>query len=145
MILGFECLLNDNLEGFINVEDVGENQKPINENYKIGEKLKLRIKDINAKRRKISLDLVDEEIGTWEYIKKTYKVGNSIKGKIKDFDKNGLDVTLMDDIVGFCHKSQIGDDTPQKDELVDFVIQNIDDNNQKNLFVYCRTFRKSKR
>ena len=128
---GVECLLNDNLEGIVSIETIPAESQPLNEHYKIGENLKLRVKDINSKRRRIYLALVDESMKPWDYLVKTHKIGSHIKGNVKSSNENGLDVALIDDVVGFCHKSQIGEKSPAEGDTIDFIIQNIDENNQK--------------
>ena len=100
---------------------------------KIGEKIKVKILDINVEKERISLGIKQLSGDPIEnYIQKN-PIKSKTSGKITEISDKGLSIELEDNIKGFIKKTNLSKDkTEQKvdrfamDEKVDSVIMSVD-------------------
>ena len=88
--------------GLVHIKDlsVARIKTPF-ERLQIGQKINIKIKDIDKETGKISLSY-KEMFGTWEENAKNFQVGMKIKGIVRETekDKNGIFVELKPNLVG---------------------------------------------
>jgi len=72
-----------------------------------GEVLKLRILEIDPKKKKISLGLKQLLANPWEDVKKKYPIGSVVEGKITQVTSYGANVELEAGVSGVVHLSEI--------------------------------------
>ena len=103
----------------------------VEEKYPAGSQVNGKVTFVNKVKRKIFLDLVALSGDNWQDFKSIYQVGTTISGEIIEKSDKGFNVKLTNDLLGFCHESQIGDEKVEINDKKGFIIQNIDDKNKK--------------
>ncbi len=87
---------------YINDISVGRMRSP-EEKLSIGQRLKVKIKDIDKENKKFYLSY-KEMLGTWEENIKGIQEGNIVKGVVKEATKNkdGIFIELKPNLIGMC-------------------------------------------
>ena len=80
--------------------------------FKVGDKLKVLIKEING--NKIALSLKFDDANPWKNAAEKYAVGNVVKGTVARMTDFGAFVQLEDGIDALLHVSQISRDRIEK-------------------------------
>lgn len=113
--------LEPGIEGLIHVSELSWTKKNIHPNKIVsaGDEVDVRVLDVDAEKRRISLSLRQVESNPWDTLGERYKVGDIIEGEIKNIAEFGLFVGLEDDIDGMVHISDLsweeeGDDAIKK-------------------------------
>ena len=128
----------DEIDGMVHISDLSWDEKECEEiikNFKKGEKVKVKILDINVEKERISLgikhlknDPVQEYIGI-------NPINSKVTGKIINIDDKGLKIELdtEKEIIGFVKKSNLSNDKNENrtdrfalQENVDSIILSID-------------------
>ena len=73
----------------------------------VGDKISVRIKDIDPETKKISLIYKKDSENPWEIFKANYEVGQTITAKIVSITSFGAFAQIVDGIDGLIHISQI--------------------------------------
>ena len=73
----------------------------------IGDKVTVKIKDIDPETKKVSLTYKKEEDNPWEIFKRDYQVGQTVKATIVSITSFGAFARIIDGIDGLIHISQI--------------------------------------
>ena len=73
----------------------------------VGDKISVRIKDIDSETKKISLVYKKDSENPWEIFKANYEVGQTITAKIVSITSFGAFAQIIDGIDGLIHISQI--------------------------------------
>ncbi len=73
----------DNLEGLVHISEISwDRVEDIQKQFKVGDKLKAKIIEIDKEKQRISLSIKRLKDDPWKKKVKKYEVGNEIKGKI---------------------------------------------------------------
>ena len=128
----------DEIDGMVHISDLSWDEKEcekIIQDMKKGDKVKVKILDINAEKERISLGIKQlNNDPVQEYIE-TYPIHSKVTGKIIDIDDKGLRVLLDNEkqIFGFIKKSNLSNDKNENkterfalDENIDSIIISID-------------------
>ena len=94
--------------GLLYINDISVSRmKSPEEKLKIGQKIKVKIKEIDKENNKFYLSY-KEMLGSWEENIKDIKVGSIIKGIAKEHTKNkdGIFIELKPNLVGLCEYSE---------------------------------------
>lgn len=103
----------------------------LSEKYPEGSKISGQVSFVNKAKRKVFLNLVVLSGDSWEDFKSIYQQGTSISGEVVESAEKGFNIKLPNDVVGFCHESQVGEEKVEIGQKTNFIIQNIDEKNKK--------------
>ena len=132
----------DEIDGMVHISDLNWNEKEcekIIKDFKKGEKIKVKILDINADKERISLGVKHlNNDPVQDFIEKN-PINSKITGKIINIDEKGLKIELDNEnqIFGFIKKSNLSNNKNENkterfalDEKVDSIIVSIDAKNR---------------
>ena len=132
----------DEIDGMVHISDLNWDEKEcekIIKDLKKGEKIKVKILDINADKERISLGVKHLNNDPVQDFIEANPVNSKITGKIVNIDEKGLKIELDNDkqIFGFIKRSNLSNDKNENktdrfalDENVDSVILSIDNKNR---------------
>ncbi len=128
----------DEIDGMVHISDLSWDEsecETILKNFKKGDKLKVKILDINAEKERISLGIKHlKNDPVQEYINSN-PLNSKVTGKIIDIDEKGLKIELdkANQIFGYIKKSNLSNDKNENkterfalDENIDSIIVSID-------------------
>ncbi len=75
----------------------------------VGDKLEVRIKDIDTENGKVSLSAKKDSENPWEVFKTNYEVGQTVKVKVVSLTSFGAFAQIIDGVDGLIHISQLSD------------------------------------
>ena len=128
----------DEIDGMVHISDLSWDEKEcesILKNFKKGEKLKVKILDINAEKERISLGIKHLENDPVQEFIKVNPVNSKVTGKIINIDDKGLKIELDNEkkVFGFIKKSNLSNDKNENkierfalEENIDSIILSID-------------------
>ncbi len=128
----------DEIDGMVHISDLSWDEKEcenIIKNFKKGEKLTVKILDINADKERISLGIKHLKNDPVQDFIESNPVNTKVTGKIVNIDEKGLKIELDSEkqIFGFVKKSNLSNDKNENkvdrfalEENIDSVIQSID-------------------
>ncbi len=128
----------DEIDGMVHISDLSWDEKEsanIISNLKKGEKIKVKILDINADKERISLGVKHLQNDPVQDFIDANPLNSKVTGKIVNIDEKGLKIELDNDkqIFGFIKKSNLSNDKNENktdrfalDEKVDSVILSIE-------------------
>ena len=132
----------DEIDGMVHISDLSWDEKEcekIIKNFKKGEKVKVKILDINADKERISLGIKHlNNDPVQEYIE-THPINSKVTGKIVNIDEKGLKIELDSEkqIFGFIKKTNLSNDKNENkidrfalEEKLDSIIISIDSKNR---------------
>ena len=134
----------DEIDGMVHISDLNWDEKEsekIIKDLKKGEKIKVKILDINAEKERISLGVKHLNNDPVQDFIESNPINSKVTGKIINIDEKGLKIELDNEkqIFGFIKKSNLSNDKNENktdrfalDEKVDSIILSID---SKNRFV----------
>lgn len=95
-------------DGLVHVTDMSWDRvtKP-SDLVKIGDTVKVKVKSLNPETKKISLTMKDENENPWKILTETYKVGDVIDVTVLKIMPYGAFVSVIKNIDGLVHISQI--------------------------------------
>jgi len=133
---GIFVKVHEEIDGMVHVSDLNWNEKEcqkILDSYKKGDKVKVKILEINVEKERISLgikQLTSDPIQ--EYIEKN-PLKSKVTGKIIEIDEKFLKVELSDKVIGFIKKINLSRDKLEQKtdrfaegEQVDSIIISVD-------------------
>jgi len=104
----------------------------------VGEKVEVKILDMDIKNRKISLGIKQVEGDPWDKVLKNYSKGDVIEGEIKNITSFGAFVEIVEGIEGLLHISDIAweridkpEDVLTEGDNVEVKILNINESERK--------------
>ena len=105
---GLFVKINEMIDGLVRVSDLSwtENINPF-QKYKVGDKVKAKILDINSEEEKFSLGIKQLEENPWSAVEKKYPVGSCHEVEISRVVNFGAFVKLEKDIEGLIHISEL--------------------------------------
>ena len=128
----------DEIDGMVHISDLSWDEKDCEtmiKNFKKGEKVKVKILDINADKERISLGIKHlKNDPVQEYIEKN-PINSKITGKIIDIEEKGLKIELdkENQVYGYIKKSNLSNDKNENKtdrfalgENIDSIILSID-------------------
>ena len=106
------------IEGLVHISDFSWTKKKVNvaEYVKEGEKVKVRIVELNPEDRKLKLGIKQLVANPWETAETDFAVGTTLKGKVVETKPFGIFVQVTDGIDVFVHSSDyswVGEETPR--------------------------------
>jgi small subunit ribosomal protein S1 len=132
----------DEIDGMVHISDLNWDEKEcekIIKDFKKGEKIKVKILDINADKERISLGVKHLNNDPVQDFIETNPINSKITGKIINIDEKGLKIELDTEkqIFGFIKKSNLSNNKNENkterfalDEKVDSIIVSIDVKNR---------------
>ena len=132
----------DEIDGMVHISDLSWDEKEcekILKNFKKGEKIKVKILDINAEKERISLGIKHLNNDPLQDYIALNPIKSKVTGKIINIDEKGLKVELDSEnsIFGFIKKSNLSNDKNENkterfalDENIDSMILSIDAKNR---------------
>lgn len=105
----------------------------------IGEEIDVKVLEVNAQNKRISLSLKQTTPNPWEKLKEKYPVGTILKGVVRNITNFGVFVGIEEKIDGLIHVSDISwkhrvnhpSEYFKKGQEVEAVVLNIDVENEK--------------
>ncbi len=105
----------------------------------IGEEIDVKVLEVNAQNKRISLSLKQTTPNPWEKLKEKYPVGTIVKGIVRNITNFGVFVGIEEKIDGLIHVSDISwkhrvnhpSEYFKKGQEVEAVVLNIDVENEK--------------
>ena len=106
------------IEGLVHISDFSWTKKKVNvaDYVKEGEKVKVRIVELNPEDRKLKLGIKQLVANPWETAETDFAVGTILKGKVVETKPFGIFVQVADGIDIFVHSSDyswVGEETPR--------------------------------
>lgn len=108
-LTSFGAFVNiDGVDGLLHVSEIswGRVQNP-SDILKVGDKIKVYIKDIDKDKKKLALSIKDLTKDPWDNVDAKYPVGNIVLGTVVRFASFGAFVELEEGVDGLIHISQI--------------------------------------
>ena len=114
--------LKKGIEGLIHVSEMSWTKKNMHPNslVKIGDKVTVKILEVEKEKRRISLGLKQCQENPWEEFEKNYKIDQIIKGDVKNITEFGIFIQLPYNLDGMVHLSDISWDKIGAEALKDF-------------------------
>ena len=133
---GIFVKVHDEIDGMVHISDLSWDESECTkmlQDYKKGDKLTVKILDINIEKERISLGIKQlNKDPVQEYLEK-HPIKSKVSGKIINIDDKGLTIKLEENLNGFIKKSNLSKEkTEQKidryaiDESIDSMIVSID-------------------
>ena len=105
------------IDGLLHVSEMGWGKiKNPKKTYNVGDKIKVEVRELS--KDKISLTAKFPEDNPWNKAKQELSIGKTVKGKIVRMTPYGAFVSLIDDIDGLLHVSEISRERVSKPEDV---------------------------
>ncbi len=132
--------LEQGIEAFINADDLtwSKRLKKPSDIVQFGDVLKIKILEIDGKRRRIRAGLKQIMPDPWQEFVSKYKEGDIVRGEVTSITPFGAFVRITDDIEGLVHVSQLDEkkvkspeDVVKVGDTVTAVITKIDSENRK--------------
>ena len=106
------------IEGLVHISDFSWTKKKVNvaDYVKEGEKVKVRIVELNPEDRKLKLGIKQLVANPWETAETDFAVGTTLKGKVVEIKPFGIFVQVADGIDVFVHSSDyswVGEEIPR--------------------------------
>jgi small subunit ribosomal protein S1 len=109
MSYGAFCKLEDGVEGLVHISEMSWTKR-INhpsELIAVGQKVKVKVLDINKEKQEISLGMKQVEENPWERVAEKYPPGSVVKGKVRNIANYGAFVEIEEGIDGLLHVSDL--------------------------------------
>ena len=128
----------DEIDGMVHISDLSWDEKEsekIIKDFKKGDKIKVKILDINAEKERISLGVKHLKNDPVQDFIETNPINSKVTGKIVNVDEKGLKIELDKDnqIYGFIKRTNLSNDKSENktdrfalEEKVDSLILSID-------------------
>ncbi|MEO0159252.1 MAG: 30S ribosomal protein S1 [candidate division WOR-3 bacterium] len=96
------------IDGLVHISEISWHRvSKIEELYKIGDKVKVQVIDIDRENRKITLSIKRLQPHPWQVVAQKYPIGSKVKGKVKKIVDFGFFVELEPGIEGLVHISEM--------------------------------------
>ena len=133
---GIFVKVHDQIDGMVHVSDLSWEEKEstkILEGYKKGEKVKVKILDINVDKERISLGIKQLSDDPLQDFLNSNPIKSKVTGKIKEVNEKGLVIELKDNIIGNIKKTNLSKTKSEQKterfaigEMVDSIITSVD-------------------
>ncbi|MDX2131317.1 MAG: 30S ribosomal protein S1 [Planctomycetota bacterium] len=128
------------IDGLLHITDMSWSRiNHPSELLKMGQKIEVKVLNIDREKDKIALGLKQKEASPWEEIEKKYPVGSRIRGAVVNIMSYGAFVRLEDGIEGLVHISEMSwtrrvnhpSEVVQPEQEVDVVVLEINKEKQE--------------
>jgi small subunit ribosomal protein S1 len=128
------------IDGLLHITDMSWSRiNHPSEILKIGQKVEVKVLNIDREKEKIALGLKQREASPWEEIEKKYPVGSRVRGAVVNLMSYGAFVRLEDGIEGLVHISEMSwtrrinhpSEIVQPNQEVDVVVLEINKDKQE--------------
>jgi small subunit ribosomal protein S1 len=128
------------IDGLLHITDMSWSRiNHPSELLKLGQKVEVKVLNIDREKDKIALGLKQKEASPWEEIEKKYPVGSRLRGTVVNIMSYGAFVRLEDGIEGLVHISEMSwtrrvnhpSEVVQPDQEVDVVVLEINKDKQE--------------
>ena len=133
---GIFVKVHDEIDGMVHVSDLNWDEKECQvmlDNFKKGDKVKVKILEINVEKERISLGIKQLESDPVQEFLSKFPLKSKVTGKIKEINEKFLTIHIEDKIIGTVKKSNLSKDKNEQrtdrfaiDEQVDTIITSID-------------------
>jgi len=133
---GIFVKVHDEIDGMVHVSDLSWDEKKCQqdlEQFKKGDKVKVKILEINAEKERISLGIKQLDSDPLQVFLEKNPLKSIVSGKIIEIDDKFIKINLDDNIIGTIKRSNLSKDKNEQrvdrfalDEQVDSIIISID-------------------
>jgi len=133
---GIFVKVHDEIDGMVHVSDLSWDEKQCQQNlekFKKGDKVKVKILEINAEKERISLGIKQLESDPLQEFLDKNPLKSVVSGKIIEIDEKFLKINLDDKIIGTIKRSNLSKDKNEQrvdrfalEEQVDSIIISVD-------------------
>jgi small subunit ribosomal protein S1 len=82
--------------------------------YKKGDKVKVKVLDVDVEKERISLGIKQLTADPFESAAQGFKKGDVVTGTVSAVQENGIELTLADGVTGFIRKSDLSRDRAEQ-------------------------------
>ncbi len=133
---GIFVKVHDEIDGMVHISDLSWHEEESNKlikNYKKGDKVKVKILDINIEKERISLGIKQlNKDPVQDYLDK-HPIESKVTGKIINIEEKGITISLADNVNGYIKKMNLSKEKDQQkidrfaiDESIDSIILSLD-------------------
>ena len=141
MSYGAFCKLEDGVEGLVHISEMSWTKR-INhpsELIAVGQKVNVKVLEINKDKQEISLGMKQVEENPWEKVAEKYPPGSVVEGKVRNIANYGAFVEIEEGIDGLLHVSDLSwtkkvghpSELLKKGDLVRAVVLSVDQEKQR--------------
>jgi small subunit ribosomal protein S1 len=141
MSYGAFCKLEAGVEGLVHISEMSWTKR-INHPSEVvaaGQKVKVKVLEINKDKQEISLGMKQVEENPWERVAEKYPPGSVVKGKIRNIANYGAFVEIEEGIDGLLHVSDLSwtkkighpSELLKKGEEIQAVVLSVDQEKQR--------------
>ena len=114
---GIFVKVHDEIDGMIHISDLDWNEKECSkmlEKFKKGDKIKVKILDINADKERISLGIKQLFNDPVKDFLENHPLKTKVTGKIVNVDDKGIKVEITENVFGYIKKSNLSKDKTEQ-------------------------------
>jgi small subunit ribosomal protein S1 len=141
MSYGAFCKLEEGVEGLVHISEMSWTKR-INhpsEVVAVGQKVAVKVLEINKEKQEISLGMKQVEENPWERVAEKYPPGSVVEGKVRNIANYGAFVEIEEGIDGLLHVSDLSwtkkighpSEILKKGESVKAVVLSVDQEKQR--------------
>jgi small subunit ribosomal protein S1 len=141
MSYGAFCKLEEGVEGLVHISEMSWTKR-INHPSEVvaqGQKVKVKVLEINKDKQEISLGMKQVEENPWERVAEKYPPGSVVEGKVRNIANYGAFVEIEEGIDGLLHVSDLSwtkkighpSEMLKKGESVQAVVLSVDQEKQR--------------
>src|SRR3954464_12568392 len=141
MSYGAFCKLQDGVEGLVHISEMSWTKR-INHPSEVvtqGQKVNVKVLEINKDKQEISLGMKQVEENPWERVAEKYPPGSVVEGKVRNIANYGAFVEIEEGIDGLLHVSDLSwtkkighpSEVLKKGESVQAVVLSVDQEKQR--------------
>jgi small subunit ribosomal protein S1 len=141
MSYGAFCKLQEGVEGLVHISEMSWTKR-INHPSEVvtqGQKVKVKVLEINKDKQEISLGMKQVEENPWERVADKYPQGSVVEGKVRNIANYGAFIEIEEGIDGLLHVSDLSwtkkighpSEVLKKGETIKAVVLNVDQEKQR--------------
>jgi small subunit ribosomal protein S1 len=141
MSYGAFCKLEEGVEGLVHISEMSWTKR-INHPSEVvaqGQKVQVKVLEINKDKQEISLGMKQVEENPWERVAEKYPPGSVVKGKVRNIANYGAFVEIEEGIDGLLHVSDLSwtkkighpSEVLKKGEEIQAVVLSVDQEKQR--------------
>jgi small subunit ribosomal protein S1 len=141
MSYGAFCKLEEGVEGLVHISEMSWTKR-INHPSEVvaaGQKVNVKVLEINKDKQEISLGMKQVEENPWERVAEKYPPGSIVKGKVRNIANYGAFIEIEEGIDGLLHVSDLSwtkkighpSEILKKNEEIEAVVLSVDQEKQR--------------
>ena len=121
------------VEGLVHISEISWEKVAHPSNYyKLGDKLQVKVLDVDPDNEKLNLSIKQLTPDPWLSIEERYPVGSVVSGTVSRIEQFGIFVNIESGVDGLIHNSKLDSDQKlRKGETISVNIENIDQENKR--------------